>query len=55
MLQSRLGFLIGAGSLPSTAFVNVAPSFIRRTNPTLPVSPLQIAQAMPCYNRGIHQ
>jgi len=55
MLQSRLRFLIGAGSLPSTAFVNVAPSFIRRTNPTLLVSPLQIAQAMHCCNTGVHQ
>ena len=56
MLQSRLRFLIGvAGSLPSTAFVNVAPSFIRGTNPTLLVSPLQIAQAMYCCNRVIRQ
>jgi len=55
MLQSRLRYLVGVGTLLSATFVNVAPSFIRRTNPTLLVSPLQIAQAMHCCNRGIHQ
>ena len=46
MLQSRRGFLIGAGSLLTAAFVSDARSFIRRTNQPLLASPKQIAQTL---------
>ena len=52
MLQSRRGFLIGAGSLLTTAFVSDARSFIRRTNQPLLASPEQIAQTLHWYDGG---
>ena len=50
MLQSRRGFLIGAGSLLTTAFVSDARSFIRRTSQPLLASPAQVAQTMYWYD-----
>ena len=55
MLQLPLRYLVGVGTLLSVAFVNVASSFIRGTNSTLLVSPLQITRAMHCCNRGVHR
>ena len=52
MLQSRRGFLIGAGSLLTTAFVSDARSFIRRTSQPLLASPEQIAQTLYWYDGG---
>ena len=52
MLQSRRGFLIGAGSLLTAAFVSDARSFIRRTNQPLLASPEQIAQTLHWYDGG---
>jgi hypothetical protein len=49
MLQSRRGFLIGAGSLLTTAFVSDARAFIRRTGEPLLVSPPQITQTICWY------
>ena len=49
MLQSRRGFLIGAGSLLTTAFVSDARSFIRRTSQPLLASPAEVAQTMYWY------
>jgi len=50
MLQSRRGFLIGAGSLLTMAFVSDARSFILRTSqPLLPV-PVQVAQTLHWYD-----
>ena len=49
MLQSRRGFLIGAGSLLTTAFVSDARSFIRRTSQPLLASPPQVSQTMYWY------
>ncbi|MGV7216854.1 hypothetical protein [Bradyrhizobium sp. UFLA05-112] len=46
MLQSRRGFLIGAGSLLTAAFVSDACSFIRRTSQPLLASPLQVVETM---------
>ena len=46
MLQSRRGFLIGAGSLLTAAFVSDARSFIRRTNQPLLASPSQVVETM---------
>src|SRR4029078_308812 len=49
MLQSRRGFLIGAGSLLTTAFVGDARPFIRRTIQPLLASPPQVSQTMYWY------
>ena len=49
MLQSRRGFLIGAGSLLTAAFVSDARSFIRRTSQPLLASPAEVAQTMYWY------
>ena len=50
MLQSRRGFLIGAGSMLTTAFVSDARSFIRRTSRPLLASPSHVAQTLHCYD-----
>ena len=50
MMQSRRGFLIGAGSLLTSAFVSDARAFIRRTNQPLLVSPAQVAQSLYWYD-----
>ena len=50
MLQSRRGFLIGAGSLLTTAFVSDARSFIRRTSQPLLTSPKKVAQTLYWYD-----
>jgi hypothetical protein len=52
MLQSRRGFIIGAGSLLTAAFVSDARSFIRRTSQPLLASPQQIAQTLYWYDGG---
>jgi hypothetical protein len=52
MLQSRRGFLIGAGSLLTTAFVSDARSFIRRTSQPRLASPAEVAQIMYWYGGG---
>jgi len=49
MLQSRRGFLIGAGSLLTAAFVSDARSFIRRNGRPLLASPPQVAQTLHWY------
>jgi hypothetical protein len=49
MLQSRRGFLIGAGSLLTAAFVADARSFVRRTSRPLLASPTQVAQTLHWY------
>jgi hypothetical protein len=46
MLQSRRGFLIGAGAVLTTAFVNDARSFIQRTSQPLLASPSQVVETM---------
>ena len=46
MLQSRRGFLIGAGAVLTTAFVNDARSFIQRTSQPLLASPPQVIETM---------
>lgn len=46
MLQSRRGFLIGAGAVLTTAFVEDARSFIHRNNQPLLTSPSQVAETM---------
>ena len=46
MLQSRRGFLIGAGAVLTTAFVKDARSFIQRTSQPLLASPSQVAETM---------
>jgi hypothetical protein len=51
MLQSRLGFLIGAGSLLTAAFVADARSFIHRNNQPLLSPPSQVVETM--YWHGI--
>ena len=53
MLQLRLRYLVGVGTSQSTAFVNFAQSFIRRASRPPLVSPLQVAHAMYCYDKGI--
>jgi len=50
MLQSRRGFLIGAGSLLTAAFVADARSFIRRTSRPLLASPTQVTQTLHWYD-----
>jgi len=44
MLQSRRGFLIGAGAVLTTAFVKDARSFIRQTSQPLLASPSQVVE-----------
>jgi hypothetical protein len=46
MLQSRRGFLIGAGSLLTAAFVADARSFIHRNSQPLLTSPSQVVETM---------
>jgi hypothetical protein len=46
MLQSRRGFLIGAGAVLTTAFVKDARSFIHRTSQPLLASPSQVVETM---------
>jgi hypothetical protein len=48
MLQSRRGFLIGAGAgaVLTTAFVEDARSFIHRTSQPLLASPSQVVETM---------
>jgi hypothetical protein len=46
MLQSRRGFLIGAGAVLTTAFVKDARSFIHRTDQPLLTSPSQVVETM---------
>ena len=50
MLQSRRGFLIGAGALLTTAFVADARSFIRANGRPLLARPTQIAQTLYWYD-----
>jgi hypothetical protein len=50
MLQSRRGFLIGAGNLLTAAFVADARSFIRRTSRPLLASPAQVTQTLHWYD-----
>jgi hypothetical protein len=50
MLLSRRGFLIGAGSLLTTAFVNDARSFIRTTGRPLLAPPKQALQTLYFYD-----
>jgi hypothetical protein len=50
MLQSRRGFLIGAGAVLTTAFVKDARSFVRRTSRPLLASPTQVAQTLHWYH-----
>ena len=50
MLLSRRGFLIGAGTLLTTAFVTDARSFIRRTSRPLLASPAQVVQTIHWYD-----
>ena len=45
MLQSRRGFLIGAGVVLTTAFVKDARSFIDRTSQPLLATPSQVVMA----------
>jgi hypothetical protein len=52
MLESRRGFLIGAGSLLTAAFVTDARSFIRRTSRPLLASPTEVAQTLHWYHDG---
>jgi hypothetical protein len=49
MLQSRRGFLIGAGSLLTAAFAKDARSFVRRNSRPLLASPAQIVQTLHFY------
>src|ERR1700733_3425975 len=50
MLQSRRGFLIGAGSLLTAAFVADARSFVRRTSRPLLASSTQVTQTLHLYD-----
>src|SRR6516162_9801972 len=49
MLQSRRGFLIGAGAVLTTAFVKDARSFIHRNSQPLLASPTQVVETMYWY------
>jgi hypothetical protein len=49
MLQSRRGFLIGVGSLLTTAFISDARSFICRTSQPLLATPAEVAQTLCWY------
>ena len=46
MLQSRRGFLIGAGAMLTTAFVKEARSFIHRKSQPLLTAPRQVVETM---------
>ena len=46
MLQSRRGFLVGAGAVLTTAFVKDARSFIHRASQPLLASPSQVVETM---------
>src|SRR5258706_296517 len=46
MLQSRRGFLIGAGAVLTTAFAKEASTFIHRTGQPLKASPTQVVETM---------
>jgi hypothetical protein len=52
MLQSRRGFLIGAGALLTTAFVADARSFIRINGRPLLARPTQVAETLYWYDNG---
>ena len=52
MLQSRRGFLIGIGSLLTTAFVADARSFIRTNGRPLLARPQQVLQTLYWYENG---
>jgi hypothetical protein len=52
MLQLRLRYLVGVGTLLSAAFVNPLRPFRGASRPPS-VSPLRVAQALHCYDRGI--
>ena len=52
MLQSRRGFLIGVGSLLTTAFVKDARSFIRTSGRPLLARPKQVLQTLYWYDSG---
>ena len=52
MLQSRRGFLIGAGSLLTTAFVKDARSFIRTNGRPLLARPAEVMQTIYWYDRA---
>jgi hypothetical protein len=53
MLLSRRGFLIGAGSLLTTAFVKDARSFIRTTGRPLLAPPAQALQTLYWYDGAV--
>jgi hypothetical protein len=55
MLQSRRGFLIGAGSLLTTAFVKDARSFIGASGRPLLVPPKQVLQTLSWRNFFIEE
>jgi hypothetical protein len=49
MLQSRRGFLIGAGSMLTAAFVKDARAFVQRNSRPLLASPSQVVQELHVY------
>ena len=51
-MLSRRGFLIGAGSLLTAAFVKDAQSFVSRTRRPLLETPPEVAQTLNWYNTG---
>jgi hypothetical protein len=51
-MLSRRGFLIGAGSLLTAAFVKDAEAFVGRTRRPLLASPPQVAETMCWYENG---
>ena len=51
MLQSRRGFLIGAGAVLTTAFVAKAQSFVRETQTPLLTPPSDVRQTLYWYIR----
>ena len=51
-MLSRRGFLIGAGSLLTAAFVKDAQSFVSRTRRPLLETPPEVAQTLYWYNNG---
>jgi hypothetical protein len=55
MLKSRRGFLIGAGSLLTAAFVKDARSFISTSGHPLLAQPKQVAQTMYWYAGGVEE
>lgn len=46
MLQSRRGFLVGAGAVLTMAFVKDARSFVHRNNQRLLTSPSQVVETV---------